>query len=104
MQNKLYFSIKKHFSEACINYVEKGPKLDIYIPEINLGIVFDRAGNPGDSKIQILSIVNSQRDIGEIYPKLYYEDGNFDLLWNSFVLYITYHFDEILWDKKIFIV
>lgn len=101
MKEMLYEKLKEYFHDAKIDFNTGSCNLDIYIPVLNLGIVFDVEGIICKEKVQIVNLVESKKDIFTQYQKIYYENSDFDLLWNSVSLFLIYNFDSVLWKNKI---
>lgn len=101
MKNKTHKQLIKYFYEVILDHDCEDSKIDIYIPILNLGIIFDRPIKLSDKKIQILNVIEKTNDFESEYQKLYYEKDNFELLWNSLMLYLVYNFDSIFWKENI---
>lgn len=100
MKNKLYDALIKYFKGTHLYYQIDHLVFDIFIEELNLGIIFDRTIKD-IHKFQIVSLIEKENNIDNDQPKIYYEKDDFELLWNSLILYINYNFDDILWEKNI---
>jgi len=100
MKSKLYDALEKYFKGTHLYYQVDHMVIDIYIEELNLALIFNRV-ILGSHEFQILNLISKDNDFTHDQPKLYYEEDDFELLWNSLMLYINYNFDDVLWEKNI---